>query len=84
MKPIREGVKIIEKNIRVIIGLNDNFELFIRDIERGQEIDLCRYDTEMLLELLSEKYLKLDVKKEESGILTDTIIDEENGTQEGF
>lgn len=46
---------ILEKNCRVVIGLNDNFELFIRDLSRSQEVELCRFDTEKLLELLRSK-----------------------------
>ena len=46
---------ILEKNVRVIIGLNDNFELFIRDLSRSQEVELCRADTEKVLELLEKK-----------------------------
>jgi len=46
---------ILESNIRVVIGLNDNFELFIRDLSRSQEVELCRTDTERLLELLKKK-----------------------------
>jgi len=46
---------ILESNVRVVIGLNDSFELFIRDLSRSQEIELCRADTEILLELLKKK-----------------------------
>lgn len=50
-----KNTAILEENIRIIIGLNNNFELFIRDISRGEEVELCRADTEKLLDLLKAK-----------------------------
>ena len=54
---MKKGTLIVESNIRIVIGLNDNFELFIRDLGRCQEIELCRADTETLFELLKKKQL---------------------------